>query len=101
MMRKRIALVSPRALALIVSLCLNVLMGSYIVMQWVRDSAPAMAVTTAPPRDPRSAKTRSRAPDQGSWRATSRRAFLIESLCGTLACSNGRGMVMSFFGYLR
>lgn len=69
MMRKRIALVSPRALALIVSLCLNVLMGSYIVMQWVKDSAPAMAVTSAPPRLIRFVANRLPSADAGTlWR---------------------------------
>lgn len=44
-----IALRSPWALALLASLCLNVLMGSYIAKQWVEASAPLIAAT-APPR---------------------------------------------------
>jgi uncharacterized membrane protein len=63
MMRKRIAL------ALIVSLCLNVLLGSYIAMQWAKASAPAMAVTTAPLRLIRFVADRLPSADAGTlWR---------------------------------
>jgi uncharacterized membrane protein len=51
MMRRWIALGSPRALLLLGSLCLNVLMGSYIAKQWIAAWSPPIAFTlAAPPR---------------------------------------------------
>ena len=49
MMRRWIA--SPRALLLLGSLCLNVLMGSYIAKQWIEAWSPPTALRlAAPPR---------------------------------------------------
>ncbi|HKA82088.1 MAG TPA: periplasmic heavy metal sensor [Xanthobacteraceae bacterium] len=49
MKRRWIALGSPRTLALLASLCLNVLMASYIAKQWFGPSPPALGAA-APPR---------------------------------------------------
>jgi uncharacterized membrane protein len=49
MMREWIRLGSPRAVLLLVSLCLNVLMGSYIGLQWF-DAWSRPVAMAAPPR---------------------------------------------------
>jgi uncharacterized membrane protein len=48
MTRKWVPLASMRAVLFLVSLCLNVLMGSYIAIQWLSVWPPS--VTTTPPR---------------------------------------------------
>jgi uncharacterized membrane protein len=69
MMRRWMALGSPRTLALIASLCLNVLMGSYIVAQWARASVPPLVAAATPPRLIRFIADRLPSADAGTlWR---------------------------------
>jgi uncharacterized membrane protein len=49
MMRKWISLGSPQSILLLVSICLNVAMGSYIAKQWLAVWSPPL-VLASPPR---------------------------------------------------
>jgi uncharacterized membrane protein len=63
------ALRSPRAILLVASLCLNMLMGGYIAKQWVEASAPGLAMGS-PPRLVRMMAGRLPSEDAGTlWRA--------------------------------
>jgi uncharacterized membrane protein len=62
------ALRSPRSLLLVVSLCLNVLMGSYIAKQWAEAWSPRIAISS-PPRLIRMVAGRLPSADAGTlWR---------------------------------
>ena len=59
---------SPRSLLLVVSLCLNVVLGSYITKQWVEAWSPQI-VTSSPPRLIRMVAGRLPSTDAGTlWR---------------------------------